>query len=140
MDFAEFRGNKYFVLIDSYSKWIEVVPMNSTTSKCTIDVLRNMFASFGLPRELVSDNGPQFTAKEFKDFMSGNGIKHTLTPHYHPASNGAAERSVQILKRALKKHFIDSSSGRNVSEEHMLASFLLSYRMTHQASTGRSPS
>ena len=91
------------VLVDAHSKWIEIELMNSTTAEATIVVLREWFSSYGLPEELVSDNGPQFISQEFAVFMKQNGIKHTLTPPYHPASNGAAERIVQILKRALSK-------------------------------------
>ena len=61
----------------------------------TIPVLREMFARNCLPRHLVSDNGPQFCLEEFRHFMLANGIRHTRTAPYHPASNGAAERLVQ---------------------------------------------
>ena len=74
--------------------------MTSTTSQRTIAVLRDLFSSYGLPEEVVSDNGPQFVSP---DFTKMNGIKHTLTPPYHPASNGAADRSVQMLKQAPRK-------------------------------------
>ena len=75
--------------------------MSSTTSAKTIEVLREIFASYGLPKELVSDNGPQLVSSEFRDFLKKNGVKHTLVPAYHSASNGAAERSVQIVKSTL---------------------------------------
>eukprot|EP00795_Rhopilema_esculentum_P012576 gene12576-3275_t len=61
--------------------------MSSTTSGATIDKLRYIFASYGLPEELVSDNGPQFVSEDFEMFLKRNGIKHTLIPPYHPASN-----------------------------------------------------
>ena len=51
----------------------------------------------------MSGNGPQFIASEFVDFLKQNGVKQTLVPPYHPSSNGAAERTVQILKQALQK-------------------------------------
>ena len=79
--------------------------MTTTTSGKTIEVLRGIFASYGLPKELVSDNGPQLASAEFRQFLQCNGVKHTLVPAYNPASNGAAERSVQIVKSTLKKHF-----------------------------------
>ena len=78
--------------------------MSSTTSAKTTDVLRGIFASYGLPIELVSDNGPQLASSEFHAFLKINGVKHTLMPAYYPASNGAAERNVQTVKSTLKKH------------------------------------
>ena len=53
VDFAEFQGTNYLVLIDSRSKWIEVVQMTSTTAQKTVEALRNIFAAYGLPEELV---------------------------------------------------------------------------------------
>ena len=80
--------------------------MTSTTSQRIIAVLRDMFSSYGLPEEVVSDNGPPFVSHDFSNFMKMNGIKHTLTPPYHPASNGATESSVQTLKQALRKQVV----------------------------------
>ena len=53
--------------------------------------------------QLVSDNRPQFTSEEFELFLGNNGIRHTRVPPYHPASNGAAERSVQIATKNTKQ-------------------------------------
>lgn len=111
--------------------------MRSTTSANTIDKLRMLFASTGLPEEIVSDNGPQFTSHEFRDFTRQNGIKHTLVPPYHPQSNGFAERGVQIVKKAPKSKDVE---GRQQSLEHRLANFLLKYRVTPHTTTGVSPS
>ena len=76
-DFAMFRNMNYLVVVDSFSKWFEVVPMKSTTASRTVEELRKLFAQHGLPEELVSDNGPQFIASEFEVFMRSNGVKHT---------------------------------------------------------------
>ena len=82
IDFAgPIDGKMLLVVIDAYSKWVEAIPMGSTSAALTIVQLRKLFAQFGLPTTLVSDNGPQFTAQEFEDFCSSNGIKHTrVTP------------------------------------------------------------
>lgn len=61
MDFVgPLFGRTYFVIIDAHSKWPEVFEMSSTTATKTIDVLRHVFATHGLPDCVVSDNGPQF--------------------------------------------------------------------------------
>ena len=138
VDFCEKNQDHFLVLVDSHSKWIEVRYMgSSTTTERTIDELRSIFACHGLPEELVSDNGPQFRSELFKEFMQRNGVKHTLVPPYHPASNGAAERSVRIVKEALKKQVLQGCS--KLSMKHRLASFLLKYRTTPQTTTGYSP-
>lgn len=62
-----------------------------------------MFATHGLPDVVVSDNGPGFTAEEFKLFLKRNNIRQVLVPPYHPASNGQAELMVQEAKNALKR-------------------------------------
>ena len=132
VDFAgPFMGRMFLIIIDAHSKWIDAHMMSSCTTQSTIDKLRNTFAVFGLPRVIVSDNGPSFTSTEFKVFMRENGIIHRTTAPYHPSSNGLAERAVQTLKSGLKK-----LSG---PMEARLSKFLFSYRTTPQATTGVSP-
>ena len=92
----------YLVVVDAYSKWMEVIMMTSTTSERTITELRKLFAAHGLPEQLVSDNGPQFTSVEFDVFLKANGIRHICSAPYHSQSNGEAERFVQTFKNAMK--------------------------------------
>ena len=86
--------------------------MTSTTSQMTTAVLRDLFSSYGMPEEVVYGNGPQLVSRDFINFTKMNGIEHTLTPPNHPASNGAAERSVQILKQALRKQVASHHEGQ----------------------------
>ena len=81
---------------------------------------------------IVSDNGTAFTSNEFQEFTTKNGIRHTKTTPYHPASNGLAERGVQTFKEGLKK----MTEG---SVETKLARFLFQYRLTPLSTTGQSP-
>ncbi|XP_039182277.1 uncharacterized protein K02A2.6-like, partial [Crotalus tigris] len=77
IDYAgPFQGQFFLVLVDSHSKWLEVVPVSSTTTAKTIQVLRGIFAAHGLPDVIVSDNGPQFTSSEFQAFLQANLIRH----------------------------------------------------------------
>ena len=136
IDFAgPFQGHSFLVVVDAYSKWPEVAVMSSTTSEKTINVLRTMFAQHGLPEQLVSDNGPQFTSSEFSQFLQNNRIKHILSAPHHPASNGLAERFVQTLKRNLKATV---KEGKAI--HHRLSEFLFEYRATPHATTNVSPS
>ena len=101
-DFAgPFKGKMFLLVMDAHSKWPEIVEMSSTTATKTVE-LRRMFAAYGLPEQLVTDNGPQFTAEEFAVFLKRNGIKHIKVAPYHPSSNGAVERLVQTFKKAMR--------------------------------------
>ena len=120
-----FLGKSFFVVVDAHSKWPEIFEMSSTTTAKTIVALRHLFAAYGLPEKVVSDNGPQFIAEEFTTFLKENGVKHIHCAPYHPASNGAVERFVQTLKNSMKASVDDS---KNL--QHRLTNFLLSYRVT----------
>ena len=76
--------------------------MPSTTAGRTIDKLCKLFSSYGLPEQIVMDNGPQFVSEEFATFAKLNGIKHIKSAPYHPSTYGAVKRLVQTLKKAMK--------------------------------------
>jgi len=120
-DFADFEQQKFLLIVDSYSKWLEIVPMRSTTVAAVITVLRHVFACFGLPITFVSDNGPPFQSSELVNFFRLNGVTHKFAPPYHPNSNGQVERYVRTFKEALGADTYGSLSSR-------LNHFLLSYR------------
>ena len=109
--------------------------MTSTLTDQTVCVLRLLFASYGLPLQLVSDNAYNFTSNEFQYFMKANGVKHIICSPYHPSSNGLAERFVRKFKQAMKAGEADGTT-----VNHRLSNFLLSYQTTTHTTTNRSPS
>ena len=131
LDFASIDGVEVLIAVDAYSKWIEAVVMKSTTAQATIKVVRQMFARYGLPETIVTDNGPQFTCSEFFDFLVKNGVRFVQTPPKHPASNGLAERAVQTVKKGVGK--LDGSLKEKIEK------FLFRYRVTPQSTTGKMP-
>lgn len=133
-DFLELNKKMFIVIIDEFSKWPEVIPMISTTSLNTINVMREYFSRYGICQTFVTDNGPQWTSKEFQTFIKNNCIKHILTPPYHPQSNGAAENMVGIFKDKMKK-ILDNTP--NIIQAY--CKFLLDYRNTIHCTTGKSP-
>lgn len=133
IDFAgPFMGNMFLVLIDAYSKWLEVRIMNSTTALATIAELRDIFTTHGLPRMLVSDNGCQFISYEFSQFMQRNGIQHVTCAPFRLSPNGMAERAVQTFKNGLKKM-------RKADIKTKLSRFLFRYRCSPQTVTEMTP-
>ena len=95
-------GQMYIVIMDAYSKYLDIVPMVHATTKGVLYVLRQNFATFGLPEHLGTDNGSQLTREEFAHFLKMNGIHHIRTAPGHPATNGLAERYVGNNKSKMK--------------------------------------
>ncbi|XP_055585516.1 uncharacterized protein K02A2.6-like [Uranotaenia lowii] len=129
VDHFSFQGADFLVLVDSYSKWLEVYPVRTLTSKETSEKLAEYISRFGLISTLVSDNGTAFTSEEFQAFCSSRGIKHLTTAPYSPCSNGAAENAVKTVKAALKKLTSDPSFAKKPIGVQ-LHSFLEMYRAT----------
>ena len=122
-------------MVDAKSKWIQVFPMSATTASAITRALRFLFATHGLPEELVPDNGPQFVAQEMKDFLKSHGIRHCLSSPYHSASNGEVKRAVRTFKESMKT--MKDVSGTAAEK---LVRFLLGYRTTPHTATGCTPS
>ena len=129
IEFCDQDKQYFLVLVDSNSKWLEVVHMTTTTSAKTTEVLRSIFAWWSGFRQW---NHLSFC--EFKPFLRGNGIKQTLVRSYHPASNGAAERSLQTVKSALMKQVLSDKGSFTL--QHRLANFLLMYKSAPHTVTG----
>ena len=124
-------GHMFLVVMDTHLKWMEVKMVKNATSSTTITALRSIFATHGIPEFLVSDNGSVFTSMEFKNFTQNNGICHTTSAPYYPATNGLAERAVQTFKFFLKKTPNGTLEDRS--------KFLLNYRLTPHSTTGITP-
>ena len=127
VDLFQLNGSTYLLVVDYFSRYPEVIKLNTTTSKTVIYSLKSIFSCHGIPSILMSDNGPQFDCSEMKTFANNHGFNHiTSSPHY-PQSNGLVERTVKTIK-ALLRHTDDS----------YLA--LLSYRSTPLPWCSYSPS
>lgn len=64
---------------DYYSRWIEVIKTDRKTSAALISRIKNVFASFGIPETVRSDDGTQFTSDEFKQFAKDYGFKQEIS-------------------------------------------------------------
>ncbi|XP_052753094.1 uncharacterized protein K02A2.6-like [Galleria mellonella] len=134
IDFAgPFFGYMWLIVIDAYTKWLEIIPMKSTTSRSTISHLDTIFATFGVPKYIVTDNGPQFISDEFKTHCQNIGITHIRTTPYHPRTNGLAERAVRTFKERLL------ASDKSIDLHERLSRILQAYRNTTRRSTNRTP-
>ena len=102
-DLFELKGDTYLLIVDYFSRYPEIAKLSSTTSLAVINVLKSIFARHGIPEVVRSDNGPQYASQVFTSFAKSYGFQHlTSSPHF-PQSNGQAERTVQTVKRLLKR-------------------------------------
>ena len=102
-DLFTLDANNYLVIVDYFSNYIEIDYLSSTTSSAVIHKMKAQFARHGIPDELVTDNGPQFTAGDFKKFVTDWEFHHTTSSPHYPQSNGKVENAVKTAKSLLKK-------------------------------------
>ena len=104
-DFFTFGGRHYLVVGDRLSGWVEVLgsPAGTTLEGAAglIRHLRSFFATFGVPEELSSDGGPEFSAGCTEAFFRLWGVRHRVSSAHFPQSNGRAEVAVKSAKRLL---------------------------------------
>ena len=108
-DLFVFGTDKYLVLVDYYSKYFELNQLSDGTSNTVVNVLKQHFARHGIPELLYSDNGPEFTRKEFCAFARNYQFQHVTSSPRFPQSNGFVERTIQTVKKVLKKAYDDGN-------------------------------
>ena len=83
--------------------YIETVKLSNESSNEVIHHIKSIFARHGIPQEVVSDNGPQYSSLEYKKFANEYGFLHTTSSPKFPQSNGKAEKADRTVKNLLKK-------------------------------------
>ena len=124
-DLYEHKGRQFIIVVDYYSRYIEVAHLQKPSSFGVICKLKSIFARWGVPDVLMSDNGPQYSSQEFATFAAQYGFTHVTSSPHHPQSNGAVERAVQTAKSLVRQP--DPFLG------------LMAYRSTPHGATGFSP-
>jgi len=94
-------NSSLLVCVDAFSKFCWLFPLRQMTTNLTVKSLKtHLFQHFGIPHQIVTDNGAQFTSKEFHRFCFGRGIEHVTTSPYYPQPSHA-ERFNRNLRAAL---------------------------------------
>ncbi len=107
-DLFTLRNKDYLIIADYNTKFFEISELPNTLATTVISHTKNVFARFGIPKSVISDNGPQFASQEYKLFsQQWDFIHNTSSPEY-PQSNGFIERTIQTVKRSLKKAMVNS--------------------------------
>ena len=124
-DFGHLQNGKYLLVVtDEYSCYVVVDILYSISTTSVIPRLDKIFAEFGVPVSLKTDNGPPFNSHEFKTYASITGFRH----------NGETERFMRTVKKSIKAAL---NKGRSWKQE--LFKFLLDYRTTPHCTTGAPP-
>ena len=130
VDLCELKGRTLLIVCDYYSNFIEVERIQTPTTLGVTKILKSLFARYGVPDVVVSDNGPQFSSAEFTEFARTWHFTHLTSSPYYPQSNGKAENAVKTIKRLFTKC---KESGQS---EHLA---LLDWRNTPTEGMGTSP-
>lgn len=98
------RRNQYLLTIqDCLTKLMLAIPLKDCKTQTVIDAfLKNYVCYYGIPKNILTDRGTNFTSNLMKEFEKQIGITHVLTTAFHPESNGSLERSHQVLKDFLR--------------------------------------
>lgn len=102
-DLFTLKDKNYLLVVDYFSRYVEIAQLSPTRSANVIVHLKSMFARHGIPEALITDNGPQFACQEMRDFAKDYCFEHVTSSPRYPQSNGEAERGVQTIKNLLKK-------------------------------------
>lgn len=127
-------GEHLFVVVDYYSRFIEVAIMKRTTALDLIGILLKMFHRYGFPVSTTTDNGPQFISREFQDFLKLYNIRWFPSIEYWPQQNGEVERQ----NRSLIKRIQISKAAKSDWKKDIQA-YLLMYHNTPHSTTGKAP-
>ena len=122
--------------MDYFTKWVEAEPLaNIKDVDAKKFVWRSIVTRFGVPQNLISDNGLQFDSKAFRRYCCELGITNRYSTLAYPQGNGQAEAVNKVIVSGLKKR-LDDAKGRWVEE---LPHILWTYRTTPRQSTGEMP-
>eukprot|EP00253_Pinus_taeda_P013007 PITA_13007 len=141
LDFVEpinpSSNQRTYILVakDYVTKWVEAESLPKATEDSVIQFLFHLFVRYGLPRELITDGGPQFVGNKLATTLNNYHVQHKITTPYHPQENGQVESSNKVIESILTKtialHRCDWAA--------RLPEALWAYRTTWRSTTGYSP-
>uniref|UniRef100_A0A669EG75 Gypsy retrotransposon integrase-like protein 1 n=1 Tax=Oreochromis niloticus TaxID=8128 RepID=A0A669EG75_ORENI len=129
-------GHRYILVVCDYAtRYPEAFPLKKVKARQIANCLIQMFSRVGIPKEIITDQGSNFTSNFMREVYRLLGIKGIKTTPYHPQTDGLVERFNKTLKAMLRKFVKDTGA----DWDQWLPFLLFAYREVPQASTGFSP-
>jgi transposase InsO family protein len=128
-----------FIAVDKFTKWVEVKLAASITAAKAMEFIGEIMYKFGVPNNIITNNGTQFTMREFKDFCADSGLKINYASVSHPQSNSQVEPSNGMILQGLKPKIFNRLKpyvGKWVKE---LPSVMWALRTTPSRAMGHTP-
>jgi transposase InsO family protein len=127
------------VAVDKFTKWVEAAPVTTQGSTATINFIKSIVFRFGVPHSIITDNGTNFTSKEFKNYYESLGIELKFTSVAHPKSNGQVEKANGLICNGIKKRLLAPLKKAKHAWVDELPSILWSLRTTPNTATQEMP-
>ena len=94
------------VAVDKFTKWIEAVPITSSTTLTTVNFIKSIIFRFGVLHNIITENDMNFTSAEFQNFCEELGIKINYASVTHPQSNGQEKKANGLVCSGIKKRLL----------------------------------
>jgi hypothetical protein len=127
------------VAVHKFTKWIEAAPVTTQDSTTTINFIKSIAFCFGVPHSITTDNGTNFTSKEFKSYCESMGIKLKFAYVAHPKTNGQVEKANGLICNGIKKRLLAPLEKAKHTWVDELPSVLWSLRTTPNVATQETP-
>jgi hypothetical protein len=133
-------GHVYMLVeVDKFTKWVEAAPVTTQDSTAAINFIKSILFCFGVPHSIITDNGTNFTSKEFKSYYESMGIKLKFASVAHPKTNGQVEKANGLICNGIKKRLLAPLEKAKHAWVDELPSVLWSLRTTPNAATEETP-
>jgi transposase InsO family protein len=127
------------VAVDKFTKWVEASPVTTQDSTAAINFIKSIVFCFKVPHNIITDNGTNFTSKEFKSYCESMGIKLKFASVAHPKTNGQVEKANGLICNGIKKRLLAPLEKAKHAWVDELPSVLWSLRTTPSAATQETP-
>jgi transposase InsO family protein len=127
------------VAVDKFTKWVEAAPVTTQDSTAAINFIKSIVFCFGVPHSIITDNGTNFTSKEFKSYCESMGIKLKFASVAHPKTNGQVKKANGLICNGIKKRLLAPLEKAKHALVDKLPSMLWSLKTTPNAATQETP-